>query len=200
LIEKNELVLSHGQMVLKDVFKAGDFIKSFNTVVGTQSYYTKNWEELEALVVAHRDDFEPGTGSVDNDVILVNVPAENFFTSIVEITENNAHLVRFEDVVRLEGEKSVKMNIIDGVKSPASFVQIVCYRADVLAQDDDRSTDAEWELIAINAQVDKVTPMHPTTMARNSNHDNGGTFREYSDEEWAAAEAYWDKHAYVNQT
>lgn len=192
------LVLSNGQMVLKDVFLAGEFVKSFNARHGTQSHFNGTWEELEALVTAHRDDFVGGTGSVDNDVILVNVPVEGFKSSVVAITEENAHLVSETETVRAEGEKPVVMKTIAVDKTPAEYVQIVCYRADVLAADDNRTTDAEWEIIAILAQLDKVVPMHPTTMLRNSNHDEGGTQRSYTDKEWADAHAYWETHAYAS--
>jgi len=191
------LTLSRGQMVLKDRFRAGSFIRSFDTRNSTQSNYGGTWDELEVLVEANKDNFEPGTGSVDNDVILVNVPADGFRTSIVEITEENAHLVTENSTVRAEGEKPVVMKIINMDKSPAKYVQIVCYRADVLAKDDHRTTDAEWEIVAILAQSDKVVPMHPTTMLRNSNHDKGGTYREYTDKEWADSQAYWANHAYA---
>lgn len=72
------LVMSHGVMVRKGVVKAGDFVKSFNSKRSDQSYYDGSWEELEALVIEHFDDNEPGTGSVDGDVLLVRVPAGGF--------------------------------------------------------------------------------------------------------------------------
>ena len=196
-MSNTELVLSNGQMVLKGKFLVGNFIKSFNTRHSTQSHFSGSWSELEALVEAHRDDFEAGTGSVDNDVILVNVPVERFKSSIVAINESNKHLVEETETVRAEGEKPVIMKTIVAEKSPAKYVQIVCYRADVLAADNNRTTDAEWEIIAILAQIDKVTPMDPVTMLRNSNHDKGGTQRTYTDKEWADAYAYWETHAYA---
>jgi hypothetical protein len=174
-------------------------VKGFNTRNGSQSHFDGTWEELETLVEKHQDNFEPGTGSVDNDVILVNVPADRFYSSVVKIDDTNKHLVQDTDVVRREGEKPVSMKMIQAEKSPAVYVQIVCYRADVLAKDDGRSTDAEWEIIAILANMDKVTPMHPTTMLRNTNRGVGGTFREYTDQEWADAYAYWENHAYVTE-
>ena len=193
------LTKSHGVFVLKDEFKTSNFAKGFNSRTGANSYYSGTWDELETLVKANKDDFEPGTGSVDNDVILVNVPPQGFFTSVTEITPENEHLVEDREKVRVEGEKPVSMKFIRGEKQPADYVQIVCYRADVLAQDNDRSNDAEWEIIAINAQKDKRTPMHPTTMLRNANHDEGGTLRPYSDAEWAEAYSYWETHAYVQE-
>jgi hypothetical protein len=197
LMTDNTLTLSRGQMVLKGKFLTGDFAKRFNARRGSQSHFDGSWNELEALVEKHQHDFQPGTGSVNNDVILVNVPAQGFFSSVVTIDDTNRHLVRNKEVIRAEGEKPVVMKQIIAEKVPASYVQIVVYRADVLAADNSRTTDAEWEIVAILANVDKVTPMHPTTMLRNANHDEGGTFREYTDQEWADAYAYWENHAYA---
>jgi hypothetical protein len=192
-----ELVMSRGVKVIKGKFQSGDFAKGFNTPDSINGYYDGSWEEVEKLVKKHRKDFEPGTGSVDNDVILVNVPAKGFYTAITAIDDDNKHLVEEKDYVRREGEKSVGIKTIKGKKEPAKFVKVVCYRADVLAQDDGRTTDAEWEIVAINAQSDEYTPMHPTTMLRNANHDEGGTLREYSDKDWSDAYSYWDTHAYL---
>ena len=193
-----KLILSNGQLVLKDKFLAGNFVKSFNERHGTQSHFEGSWKELEALVEANRHNFEAGTGSVDNDVILVNVPVNGFQSSVVEITAANRHLVSEEETVRAEGEKPVIMKTIAVSKTAAKFVQIVCYRADVLAADNNRTTEAEWEIVAILAQLDKIVPMHPTTMLRNSNHDEGGTQRSYTAQEWADAEEYWSTHAYAS--
>lgn len=194
-----EKVLSHGEMVYKDQVAAGDFVRGFSVREGSNSYYTGTWEELEQLVMDHFDDHEWGTGSVEGDVLLVNVPPEGFRTSIVAIDNSNRHLVEEIETVRREGEKSYLTRVIkSGMTKPeAKFVKIVVYRADVLAQDSGRSTDAEWEIVSINAQDEESVPMTPTTMLRNTNHEEGGTFRTYTDEEWAAAYAYWDNHACI---
>lgn len=198
--EKGEpLTKSHGVMVVKSKYQAGDFIKNFNQRQGSESYYEGTWEELEALVKNNKDNFEPGTGSVNNDVVLVRVPAQGFYTSIARITEENKHLVEEREHVRQEGETPVTLKYMKGVKPPASVVKIVCYRADVLDKDNDRSTDAEWEIIAILAQEEEEVPMHPTTMSRNANHDEGGTYREYSQKEWEEAYSYWADHVYVEE-
>lgn len=192
-------VISHGVPVVKGLVVASSFVKSFSVKHGANSYFGGSWEELEALTMKHFADNEPGFGSVDNDVVLVNVPAENFYTSITSITPENEHLVEERVTERQEGEELVVLKVISGVKPPAKFVQIVCYRADTLAQDNDRSSDAEWEIVSVNAQDEKYVPMHPTTMLRNANHEQGGTYREYSEQEWADAYAYWATHAYVEE-
>lgn len=194
-------VLSHGEWVLPGKVGASDFVKGFSTRIGQNSYYEGSWDELCALVEKHFEDNEPGTGSVDGDVLLVNVPAAGFHTSIVEINEDNAHLVEEIEYVRAEGEKPVFTRVIKDIPKPeAKFAKIVIYRADVLAQDDDRSTDCEWEIVSVNAQDEDNVPMSPTTMLRNANHEEGGTYREYTDEQWAESYAYWDKHANIEIT
>lgn len=192
-----DIVISHGVPVVKNKFQAGDFAKSFNVKNSINGYFDGSWEDLEKLVKKHRKNFEPGTGAVNNDVILVTVPSEGFYTAITTITDNNRATVTERDIVRREGEKPVGMKIVKGVKEPAQFVKVVCYRADVLEQDNGRTTDAEWEIVAINAQPDFDSPMHPATMLRNSNHDEGGTLREYTQQEWDVSYAYWDNHAYI---
>lgn len=191
------LVKSHGVMVVPGAVEASAFIREFNVPGTGNSFFDGSFDELVELVKDHWDDNEPGTGSVDGDVLLVNIPADKVLSSVALITDENRHLVREEEKVRREGEKPVTRKVMSGDMVPANFAQVVVYRADVLAQDDDRSTDAEWELIALLGKLDKVEPMHPTTMLRNTNKDKGGTYRKYSDQEWTDAYEYWDKHAYI---
>lgn len=196
---EEKIIIAHGVPVVAGKLAVSNFAKGFNTRSGMNGYYTGTWGQLERLVKKHQHNFEPGTGSVDNDVILVNLPPLGFYTSIVKITDENAGQVEEIDHVRMDGEKPVSMKVIKGIKPPARFVKAVLYRADVLAADNDRSSNAEWEIIALNTQLDEHTPMHPTTMLRNSNHEEGGTLRTYSDEEWEEAYKYWDNHAFIQE-
>lgn len=191
------LVMSHGVMVEKDAVKAGAFIKSFSIPGSGNSYFDGTWEELEQIVQENFKDNEPGSGSVNGDVLLINIPADRVLSSVIEITDANRHLVVDEEHVRQEGEAPVVRKVIKADMVPARFAQVVVYRADVLEQDSGRSTDAEWEMVALLGKIDEVEPMHPTTMLRNTNHEEGGTYREYTDKEWADAYEYWDNHAYI---
>jgi len=195
---ENDLVLSNGEMVIKDLVKASDFVKGFSTRIGHNSYFNGTWVELEVLVMQHFKNNEPGTGSVNGDVLLVNVPAENFHTSIIEITDENRHLVEEIEYVRQAGEKPVITRVIKNIDKPAAnFAKVVLYRADILAKDNDRSTMAEWEIISINAQNEESVPMSPKTMLRNTNNETGGTYREYTEEQWNEAYEYWNNHASI---
>lgn len=197
----NQLTLSNGVMVIKDLVKSSDFVKGFSTRIGHNSYFEGSWIELEQLVMKHFDNNEPGTGSVDGDVILVNVPAEGFHTSIIEITDDNRDFVEEVEYVRQTGEKPVITRVMKNVEKPAAkFAKIVIYRADALAKDNDRSTDAEWEIVSVNAQNEENVPMSPTTMMRNSLNEVGGTYREYNQKQWDEAYSYWDNHASIEIT
>lgn len=192
------LTLSHGQLVKAGEVAVGGFLREVIAKTEENRRYFGTLEELEALVKANLDNFEPGSGAVDGDVRLVRVPTEGFFTNIVPITEGNASTLKAKYEARVEGEAPVvKLVIVSDELIPASVVKIVVYRADVLAKDDDRTTDAEWEIVAILAQPEEVVPMHPTTMARNALNLKGGTLRGYTNEEWAEAEYFWQNHAYL---
>lgn len=193
----SNLVESHGEMVVKGKVAASTFVKGFSTRMGSNSYFDGTWDELCVLTVEHFADSEPGTGSVDGDVLLINVPADRFYCAVTEITAENEHMIEEIEQVRAEGEAPYKTRVLRGKKQPAKTAQIVVYRADVLAQDDDRSSDAEWEIVSVNAGPGYHVPMSPTTMARNENHEAGGTKRTYTAEQWAESIAFWQTHVSI---
>lgn len=194
----NELKLSHGEMVAEGKVAVSDFLLQVIAKSDENKLYSGTLSELEALVQTNFENFEPGSGAVDADVRLVHVPTNNFYTNIVPITEDNVDSVRVKWKPRVEGEAPVaKLVIVSDERIPAAVVKIVIYRADVLARDSGRSSDAEWEIVAILSQPKADVPMHPTTMTRNALHQLGGTFREYSSRDWAESELFWAQHAYL---
>jgi hypothetical protein len=195
-------VISHGVPVIPGKIAVSDFLKEAVEKTGGNRKFSGSFEELEALTSAHMDDWKPGMGSVDGDVRIVNLPTEGFYTEIVEITPENSMLLEAVYGARREGEEPVPTLILRGVPAAqADSVGIVIYRADVLAQDNDRSSDAEWEIVAILADPKLPNgadvPMHPSTMARNSANLEGGTFREYTADQWLEAILFWQRHARI---
>ena len=82
------------------------------------------------------------------------------------------------------------------------------YRRDVLEENDEQSTDAEWEIVSINASPDdQETPMPPMTRARNILELEGGTSAKLEDkspeelialiQEMARDIVYWNQHAVI---
>lgn len=190
--------ISRGERVILGNVAVSSFLREVIAKSKKNTRWSGTLRELELLTLDHMNDYTPGVGSTDDDVRLVHVPAEGFYTTIAEITDENRDklIVRFDS--RVAGEAPVpKLHIVTDELFPAKFVQIVIYRADLLAKDDDRSSDAEWEIVAILANPYENTPMHPTTMARNSLNLEGGTQRNYTPKEWAEAEIFWQRHAYT---
>ena len=61
-------------------------------------------------------------------------------------------------------------------KIPCRFVDVVLYRKDVLEEDGDEVTGADWDIISINGRLKKnPKPMDPLTIVRNWLHLPGGT-------------------------
>jgi hypothetical protein len=113
-----------------------------------------------------------------------------------KLDENSILETTFEK--RWEGEEPVlKTVVVNGKKTPARFVNIVLYHHDVLKESNEQSSDAEWEIISINASLFENEPMHPMTMARNMLQKAGGTKGEYSGQQFAEALWFWREYAPV---
>lgn len=150
------------------------------------THFIGTWEDLEVLTEVYFDQAVPGY----RDGVLkvpVKVWRDDFLMPGPYI-EGKKYEAIFEP--RAEGEEPV-MNIINNdPKIPCKFVDVILYRADVLAEDGDRSTDSDWEIVSINGkQEDKEEPIPPVTMARNHLHKKGGTQANYTADEFA--ESIW---------
>ena len=171
----------------------GDFVKR-QTADSKFSHFDGSWQELRHLVNAFFDVAKPG---YRDGVVLVAVPPSKFFSSVVPLRDDITLWSRFK--ARRAGEAShLETVALRGRKVPAEYVEIVLYRADVLAEGDERSTDAEWEIVSINASPTlEPVPMPPYTMARNQLCLKGGTKGQYSPAEWAESVEFWSRHVMV---
>lgn len=150
------------------------------------SHYSGSFTDLVELVA---ENFEKGTPGYRDGIMLVPVPAEGFFSGVVQVTADTPLKAEFS--ARRKGEDPyVQVVALGGEKLPARVVEIVCYRHDVLAADGDNSTEAEWEIISINARTTEgPEPLTPMAMARNFLGMPGGTKAEYTAQQFA--EAIW---------
>jgi hypothetical protein len=79
-------------------------------------------------------------------------------------------------------------------KAPAAVVDVYLYSWQALAENDERSTTAEWEIVGMGARPEEGDePPHPVTMARNILGLPGGTGTEYTPEEIAHAILHWSQ-------
>ena len=70
-------------------------------------------------------------------------------------------------------------------KQLAKLVEIVCYSHDVLAENGDAETDADWEIISLNGYpTHEAAPIDPMTLMHNHFGSDGGTATNMSAEEF----------------
>lgn len=167
-----------------------DFVTR-QTPTSTFSHFAGTWDEIIVMAQEnwdkHRQGYKPG-------VVLVPVPAERFFSGVVELTEGSELKASFE--ARRKDEKPYIHITAKGKKAPAKVVELVLYSQEILGKDASPA-EADYEVISINASAMKDEPMTPMAMARNFLGLDGGTPAEYSAQQFAEAIAYWNCHAMV---
>ena len=100
---------------------------------------------------------------------------------------------------RREGEETyIQIRALSGKLLPTARADLILYRHDVLFENNEQSTDCDWELFAFHAVPDglKDLPMGPVTMMRNQLELPGGTAANYSSEKWAESVNFWQKYAF----
>ena len=122
--------------------------------------------------------------------------AKHFVCPLVKI--NNRTKLVAEYVSRREGEEPyIRIRALNGRPVKAGKVEFILYRHDVLAENNEQTTEADWELVSINAVPEGVEelPMKPVTMMRNQLQLQGGTAAQYSSDAWAKAVRFWQHYA-----
>lgn len=179
----------------------GSFVKR-QTKDSGHSHFEGTWEELEMIIEQALDtDHFPGknqyiTKGYRDGVILVEIQPiylPCFYSGIVALTEDTK-LVASYAPRRIEEAPFIRISA-KGKKQVAKFASVVLYRHDVLAENNERETDAEWEIVCIKARTsDEEEPMDPYTMARNFLHLKGGTKGDFTAEQFAKSIVYWNNH------
>lgn len=170
----------------------GEFVRRQTEESGF-SHFNGNWDLLEymtEMAMVNPDNITPG---YRDGVVLVSLHAEMFSAAIVKITERTRLMVNYAP--RRDGESPYIRVSAKADKQRAKHASVVLYRHDVLDENNERETDAEWEIVAIKARVSsEEEPMDPMTMARNFLHLAGGTKGDFSAEDFAKSIVYWNQH------
>lgn len=173
----------------------GEFVKR-QTPESGYSHFEGSWEELEEWAARRlrrpewADAIHPG---YRDGVILVDMPEQHFYSAIVKLDEESKLTANYSP--RRVGEAPFIRVSAKAKKQRAKFAQVVLYRHDVLAENNERETDAEWEIVCIKARVtEEEEPMDPYTMARNFLHLSGGTKGDFTAEQFAKSILYWNNH------
>ncbi len=171
----------------------GEFVKR-QTADSGYSHYTGSWADLEDMVEFHMT-YNPNaiTPGYRDGVVLLGLPASGFRCGIVALDEKSRLTAAYAP--RREGEAPFIRVSSKAKKQVAKHASVVLYRADVLEENNERETGAEWEIVCIKARVsDEEEPMHYYTMARNFLHLEGGTKGNFSADDFAKSIVYWNSH------
>jgi hypothetical protein len=182
--------------------RCNEFVKR-QTRLSPFSYFHGSWEMLESL--AER---ETRLGYVKGDlnkpgVLIVPVPPGGFYSGVALIKAGSTRDVTVKCEARREGEAPFLQIEAHGHKNDAVAVDLVLYsREKLIADGDTPSTDADYEIISINARTStEPEPMTPMAMARNLLGLPGGSKPEpdelhnYTAEKFAEAIIYWSTRA-----
>ena len=129
-------------------------------------------------------------------VKLENKYVHKVFCPYVRITKETRLSAKV--VKRREDEDFyIQVRATNGNLIRTGSVDLILYRNDILLENNENTTNADWELISINALPKGVEsmPMGPITMMRNQLELNGGTKAEYSSDEWAKSVQFWQTYA-----
>lgn len=110
-------------------------------------------------------------------VILVRIPTDlcpEVRSRVVPVTSDTEFATICKSRVPGETPRKKTMALVESLPL-AKYLTVVLYRADVLAEDNDRSTECDWEIVALLAQMDEDEPMNPSTLMANHFKADGGT-------------------------
>lgn len=146
------------------------------------SYWEHSDEEFLVLLNEHFCNKKAG---YRDGVVLIPVPPERFYTSIVQLKEGDVLEGCYK--ARKAGEKPRKSVFASSrQKMPAKSVDVVLYRHDVLAENNEQSCDAEWEVISVNANPTEEAPIPTGALIANHLQLSGGTSTGMTDSEFVA--------------
>jgi hypothetical protein len=175
----------------------GDFVKR-QTKESGYSHYDGTWEDLEnfcsVLLGESFNKYLIKPGYKDGVILLdLDIVAYKFYSAIVDLDEETKLSANYAP--RRKGEAPFIRIAAKAKKQVAKHASVVLYRHDVLAENNERETEAEWEIVAIKARVsEEEEPMDPYTMARNFLHLKGGTKGDFTAEQFAKSILYWNNH------
>ena len=180
--------------------KVNKFVKRQNSKSGKTYSIDLSFNEIalyaEKIINEHPNQIKKG---YRDGVVLIKCDknfSKLFISPMVKIDEST----KLEAIVtrrRKNEDHYIQIKAIDVTPLKTEQVELILYRHDVLAENNEQSTSANWELIAFHAipsGIDEM-PMKPVTMMRNQLELSGGTKAHYSSDEWAQSVNFWQKYA-----
>jgi hypothetical protein len=163
-------------------FVIGQFFRDARKPAG----YEKSYNE-DSLLKAVECNFATAIPGYRDGVVLVRILPKYLRSSVVELTPDLKIVTTFESRVPGETPRKRTFAVVDELPEAGS-ASVVLYRADVLAEDNDRSSDADWEVVTVLAHCDREPePMNPGTLMANHFKADGGTSTLMNAEQFEAA-------------
>ena len=150
-----------------------------------------NHAEQQMALGFFKEGYRSGVRIIDVDSSLTH----KFICPFVKINPKTKLTAKY--VQRRENENFyIQIRAQNGELLPAEKVELILYHHDVLSENDEQTTECEWELISFHALPKGVDfmPMGPVTMMRNQLELSGGTKGYYESEEWAKSLYFWQQY------
>jgi len=146
----------------------------------TYTHFVGSWSDLVNLTV---QEFEKGnyTKGYRDGVYLVQMPKDKakdlFFTfDAYPMFEGMKMDAQWARVPGREHEPAKLQVKILEPKIRCNYVDIIIYKREVLEEDKDKTTGADYDIVSINGRLTKdPPPIDPMTLVRNYLHLKGGT-------------------------
>jgi hypothetical protein len=175
----------------------------FNSLVRRQTEESKftHWVISDSEFINRVEcQFHYAKPGYKDGVILVPISAEGFFSSVTLLKEGDKLTGEFKS--RIAGEEPRKSMSVKGEKLPARSVDVVLYRKDVLAENDEHTTVADWEVVSVNGSPEiGATPILPETLIANHFKLSGGSATNMTAEQFEEtlriSVLYWKDKAMV---
>ena len=179
------------------------FIESSRDIPG---WTEKHDRDLVALLNEHDAVFWEGKGwgfttGYRKGVILVSISTDDLpglKSRVVRVNRGTEFVTVCKSRVPGEAPRKKSMALVDELPD-AQFITAVCYHKDVLAEDNDRSTECDWEVVAVLCQIDDDEPIAVGTLLANHFKLSGGTATKMSNDQFVAAleksVKYWSNKA-----
>lgn len=159
-----------------------DFFRNSKKPEGFETSYS-----YETLVSEVKRNIQNYSAGYRVGVIIVPIDTKEIRTSIVELTEQTELRVSFESRVPGESPRKHVRALVDQLP-PAGGVGVVLYSHETLAEDNDCSSDADWEIVTVLASTSRFPePMSPATLMANHFKADGGTNTNMSPEDFEYA-------------
>lgn len=178
--------------------------RNVHTPQSGHSYFKGSRKRLIELVRANWKYRKPGFGQKDRrNIVVVPIMGDekgprtkdfidkNFVCGLVGLS--NATALHAKVTSRPSGRMGEERHVVvtaEGERLMSLFASVVLYH-DRMLEKDEKDGDFDWHIVAVLVSPWDNEPVRPLTMARNFLKKEGGTFVNYTAQQFAEAIWFW---------